>query len=357
MTQTEFKFLGLGNPLLDISAVVTPELLGKYGLNANDAILAEEKHMPLYKELVDSFKVEYVAGGATQNTMRGAQWLLPPNSTAYIGSVGADEAAEKLEAEAQKDGLKTLYMKSPDVPTGQCAVLITGIQRSLCTDLKAANEYKITHLKTPEIWSRVEAAEFFYVGGYFLTVSPDSALEVAKHAAEKNKHFTMNLSAPFIPQFFKDPVDSLAEYWDVLFGMLPSENLFYTPGNETEALSYAEVHDIKSRDIGEIALHIAALPKKNSSRPRVVVFTHGSLPTVIAKEGKITTVPVIPIDTKDIVDTNGAGDAFCGGFMAQYVQGKSLVECAHAGNYVANIVIQRSGPTYPNEAHSFKYTA
>lgn len=38
-----------GNPLLDISAVVTPELLAKYGLELGNQILAEEKHLPLYK--------------------------------------------------------------------------------------------------------------------------------------------------------------------------------------------------------------------------------------------------------------------------------------------------------------------
>jgi adenosine kinase len=88
-------------------------------------------------------------------------------------------------------------------------------------------------------------------------------------------------------------------------------------GNETEALSYAEVHGLKMRDIGEIALYIAALPKKNGSRSRMVVFTHGALPTVIAKDGELTKVPVIPIEADAIVDTNGAGDAFVGGFMAQ----------------------------------------
>lgn len=346
---TDQIFLGLGNPLLDISAVVTPELLGKYGLNANDAILAEEKHKPLYAELVKDFKVEYVAGGAAQNAMRGAQWLLPPNSTVYIGAAGNDDAAETLVKAAEKDGLKTLYMKV-DKPTGRCAVLITGISRSLCTDLLAANEYKISHLVSPQVWPAVEKAKFYYVGGYFLTVSPDSALHVAKHAAEKNKHFCMNLSAPFIPQFFKEHVDALSEYWDVLFGIL----LFH-PGNEAEAESWAASHDLKTRDIGEIALHIAALPKKNTARPRMVVFTHGSLPTVVAFEGKLQTFPVIPIDSSKIVDTNGAGDAYCGGFMSQYVQGKSLAECTAAGNYVANVVIQRSGPTYPQGPHGFKF--
>jgi adenosine kinase len=150
--------------------------------------------------------------------MRGSQWLLPANSTAYIGAVGSDDAGATLKKAAATDGLKTIYYKSPTVPTGRCAVLITGIQRSLCTDLLAANEYKIAHLQTPEVWASVEAAKFFYVGGYFLTVSPDSALEVAKHAAETKKVFSMNLSAPFIPQFFKEQVDSLSEYWDILFG-------------------------------------------------------------------------------------------------------------------------------------------
>ena len=41
----------------------------------DSAILAEEKHLPLYKELVDSYKVQYIAGGATQNAIRVAQWM------------------------------------------------------------------------------------------------------------------------------------------------------------------------------------------------------------------------------------------------------------------------------------------
>lgn len=42
-----------------------------------------------------------------------------------------------------------------------------------------------------------------------------------------------------------------------------------------------------------------------------------------------------------------AGDAFVGGFLSQLVAGKSIEECVRAGNYAANIVIQRSGCTFP----------
>ena len=67
---------GMGNPLLDISAVVEPKLLEKYGVKPNDAILAEDKHLPIYKELKDNYEVEYIAGGATQNSIRVAQCVI-----------------------------------------------------------------------------------------------------------------------------------------------------------------------------------------------------------------------------------------------------------------------------------------
>jgi adenosine kinase len=41
-------------------------------LKANDAILAEEKHMPIYDDIVANAKVDYVAGGAAQNAARAA---------------------------------------------------------------------------------------------------------------------------------------------------------------------------------------------------------------------------------------------------------------------------------------------
>ncbi|KAJ3283806.1 adenosine kinase [Rhizoclosmatium sp. JEL0117] len=333
--KTEYVLFGIENPLLDISAVVDDALLKKYELKANDAILAEEKHKPVYKDLVSNYKVSYVAGGAAQNTLRGAQWLLPPKSTIYVGSVGKDENADRLRAAAAADGLRTEYMVDESLPTGVCGVLITGHDRSLVTDLQAANSYKATHLQSKAIWSQVEQAKYFYIGGYFLTVSPESANIIAKHAAETDKIFAMNLSAPFIPQFFKSQVDELAPYWDLLFG------------NESEALAYAESHDIKTPYIVEIAAILSQLPKKNGSRERTVVITQGRLPTIVAINGVVYEYPVVEIASEKIVDTNGAGDAFTGGYLAAYVLGKSVDECVRAGQYVASEVIQQSGPTYP----------
>jgi adenosine kinase len=46
--------------------------LDKYELKMGNAILAEEKHKPLYGEMEKNFKVEYIAGGSTLNSIRVA---------------------------------------------------------------------------------------------------------------------------------------------------------------------------------------------------------------------------------------------------------------------------------------------
>lgn len=82
-----------------------------------------------YNEIIQKFNVVYVAGGAAQNTARGAQYLLPPNSTVYIGCVSNDKFADAMKEAAAADGLRTHYMVTDEAATGTCGVLITGHNR------------------------------------------------------------------------------------------------------------------------------------------------------------------------------------------------------------------------------------
>ena len=45
---SSYSLFCIGNPLLDIQATNGEELLKKYELKANDAILAEDKHTPMF---------------------------------------------------------------------------------------------------------------------------------------------------------------------------------------------------------------------------------------------------------------------------------------------------------------------
>ncbi|KAJ8960686.1 hypothetical protein NQ317_000479 [Molorchus minor] len=47
-----------------------------------------------------------------------------------------------------------------------------------------------------------------------------------------------------------------------------------------------------------------------------------------------------------VVDTNGAGDAFVGGFLSQYIQGQNIDICIKCATWAAAEIIQRSGCTF-----------
>ncbi|KAH9819802.1 adenosine kinase [Teratosphaeria destructans] len=330
----EYELLCLENPLLDIQAPGDEALLQKYGLKANDAILAEEKHAGLFDELMAK-DAKLLAGGAAQNTARGAQYLLPPDSVIFFGCVGKDKNAEILQDANKQVGLQVRYRYDETQPTGKCGVVITGHNRSMCTDLAAANHYKLDHLK--EHWDIVEKSKRFFVGGFHLTVCVPAIMALAEEAAAKDKPFALSLNAPFIPQFFKEPLGQTAPYWD------------YVVGNETEAQAYADSHDLNTHDIATIAKHLANLPKKNTKRKRTAIVTQGTEPTIVAIQGEenVRSFPVHPIGKDEIVDTTGAGDAFAGGFFAGVAKGEKLETCVDMGQWLAAQSLRELGPSYP----------
>lgn len=330
--------LGIGNPLLDIISTVGPEFLNKYEIQPANQILAEEKHLPMFQELAAHQGAEFIAGGATQNSIRVAQWMLQiPEASSYVGCIGKDEFGEKMAAVARAVGVNAQYMIDPATPTGTCAVCVLDKERSLVANLGAANNLKYDFVKEKTIWGTVEKARVIYSAGFFITVSPETIAATAKHCADTGKIYCMNISATFLVQVppFKKVLLETMPYVDYLFG------------NELEARALAEAEGWGTEDLACIAKKVASLPKQNGGRGRTVVITHGSEPTVVATDGHIRLFPAIPIAPSDIVDTNGAGDAFVGGFLSQLVVGKALDECIRAANYAANIVIQRSGCSLP----------
>jgi pfkB family carbohydrate kinase len=205
-------------------------------------------------------------------------------------------------------------------------------------------------LLTPEVARLIDGAKYFYVEGYFLTHGLESTLEAAKKASDagkvSNSHFVfhslgtclcpyqvfaLNLSAPFIPQFFKVQLEQVLPYCDFVIG------------NESEAAAWASAVGLANKDIPAIAKSIATLPKLNPSRPRTVVITQGSKPTILvsaADPDKPTTFPVDPLTDEQIVDTNGAGDAFAGGFLGALVAGKSVDSAVLAGHIMGAMCVQ-----------------
>ncbi|KAL3104155.1 hypothetical protein niasHS_002182 [Heterodera schachtii] len=356
----------MGNPLLDLQvATLDTQIHAKYGLAEDGADLINSENsaslLPIFDDISTlGNKIEFVPGGSAQNTVRVCQWMVKAfgvnlKSCYFFGAVGKDKYGQILHEKAQAANIEVRYQEVPTEKTGTCAVLVFGnkrfstrftsilrippIFRSLVAHLGAAEHFTHVHLNIEANQSLIEKISNFYVEGYFLTVSLESILFLATHviSSTRPKHFALNLSAEYICQFFSDRLEKVLPYVDILFG------------NKQEALAYAKTREIGKTDVGDIALYLSEKEKVNGEKKRIVVITQGHLPVLVAHDGKLTQFPVEPISEDQIVDTNGAGDAFCGGFLAAFSTGRSLDLCVRAGNFAARTIIQQIGCTFPNE--------
>lgn len=115
----------------------------------------------------------------------------------------------------------------------------------------------------------------------------------------------------------------------------------------------------------EIAKLIAKEPKQKYNNPRipsqykagrVVVITQSENPVLLTKTDwtEVKEYPVPQLSDKELKDTNGAGDAFTGGFLAMYIWQKSLDQCIECAIYCATECVKQNGCTLPKEMN-FKF--
>ncbi len=128
----------------------------------------------------------------------------------------------------------------------------------------------------------------------------------------------------------------IAQYADMIVGNM--EEIQALVGSKGES----------KKEIFEKA-HKLLTPKE-----RVFVITDGVNGVYVSsfnyKRGKLEFIlqsyPLM-IKNEEIVDLNGAGDAFLGGFLSQFMKGCSLNSCCRAGNDASHIILQNVGCTFP----------
>lgn len=190
----------------------------------------------------------------------------------------------------------------------------------------------MSHLMQPDIWSIVTAANIIYTNLNFLS---DATRAVARESLVQGSRFCMNLTAS---TWLLQPA-----YKSLLVDLLPMVDVLF--GNEKEAITWASTEGWDTTDVAFIALRLSLVPCQKG-RKRTVVITQGPEDTIVAVNGHVSTHRTLPIETKCIVDTTGAGDSYAGGFLAALWKGLSLDDCCKAGAYAAFTIIQHRGCTF-----------
>ncbi|CAJ1992720.1 adenosine kinase-like protein [Leishmania donovani] len=341
-----------GHPLLDMMATVENDFLREHNVEPGSVTLAAPEQLVLFSKLLDEFKdqVDYVPGGAAMNTARVLAWMLPDAHIAYVGALGKDRFAEILKSALTKAGVEQLFEECEDKPTGTCAGLVVQKDRTLLANLGAAVTLSLTHIQTDAVQSAIEKASLYYAEGFFLNTasSPNNLLYVAHHAHLHGKLFCFNLNAPYISIAFESRLHVLLPHVDILFG------------SDEDLLTYASVrwpHDFDLSTLGTVMhansrrheafvrclARISMLPRANSARPRLVVGTCGPHDTYVACGDHVRSYPVPPMAQEEMVDVNGAGDAFVAGFLAQYIVNRDESTSVVVGHASAQNCIRHNG--------------
>jgi ribokinase len=115
--------------------------------------------------------------------------------------------------------------------------------------------------------------------------------------------------------------------------------------NETEA---AILTGLPVETIEQAERAAAALQRRGARHVILTLGARGAL--VRTKEGETTLTPAI--DAGEVLETTGAGDAFCGGFAAALAEEQTLLDAVRFGCATAGISVTRAGtaPSMPQRA-------
>ena len=219
-------------------------------------------------------QIQKSMGGQAANV---AAWVARNDaSVSFVGCVGSADVV-KLEQELTAQGIKS-SLQSSIKPTGSLVVLVDGQSRSMLTD-RGANQDLDLAIIDPTGFGVV------YISGYSLLGR--SLDELSSFAGKVKAAGALLAIDPGSYGFINDHgVDSFRELISLADISFPNQ---------------------EEQDLLEL-----------SGKVRLNVVTSGHLGAkAYTSDGKL--IEVASIGSK-LVDPTGAGDAFCGGFLAQLVQ-------------------------------------
>lgn len=334
------SIIAIGNPIVDISAEIDKETIEKYSLAWGQTVFANDKNIGIFEELEKKPLVVYVPGGSIQNSLRVCSWCLQMSKTpkdkrkiTMLGCTGDDLYRQKIIDALVEIGVTPLLQINKEQNTSRCAVGINQKERCLVPQIKASN--LLTQDFVNENMKEILSHEALIIEGYFLIERFEICKDLVKRFKESNKPVIFTLSAVFLLEAHGDKMVEIANDSDIIFCNM--EECEALAGKKGE--NYSETFEIA---------HLKLTPKN-----RKLIVTCGSRGVFVSKfnyeeerlEFVLQGFPTF-IKKSDIVDLNGAGDAFLGGYISQWMRGKSINVCSKAGNTASGVILKNVGCTF-----------
>jgi len=308
------QLLGISNAIVDVLAHVDAELIGRIGVVPGSMNLIDEARAHEIYALMGP--ATEMSGGSVANTIAGFANL--GGRAAYIGRVRADQLGDIFNHDMRSLGVDVRLPPAADgAPTARSYILITEDgQRTMNTYLGACTELGVADI-TSESFGEPKVA---LLEGYVWDIAegPDLAREAIRLAAKTRTTVALSLSDSFCVARHKEAFTEAIN---------DGVNIVIADEGEINALMGTDDFDDTLKAIRNFDC--------------MFVMTRSSKGSVIVHRKQTHVQEATPV--KHVVDTTGAGDAYCAGFLYGWVHDRSLAECARAGTLCATAVIQQVG--------------
>ena len=337
------SLIALGNPIVDITVAIDKDTIQNCGLEWGRTVFNNETTQKFLDELDKKPVVTYTPGGSIMNTLRVCSWCLnmnPNDAGKYkitmLGAVGNDVYKDKI-INALKDARVEPLLEIKQQKTSICGVGIYKKDRCLVPDIQASKFLSKEFIEEKK--HSIFEHEVLLIEGYYLKENYELCKYLCEEFNREQKLVILTLSAVVIVQNYIDKIKEIANMSDMIIGNMEETEVLAGGKNSVFQETYEKVHRILS------------------PRNRLLVVTCGSHGVYCSKYNyKSMRLELILqcfpnfVKNDEIVDLNGAGDAFLGGFLAMYLKGNRgnrLFSCCKMGNETASIILRNVGCTYP----------
>jgi sugar/nucleoside kinase (ribokinase family) len=308
------QLLGISNAIVDVLAHVDADLLENLGTVPGSMTLIDlDRAREIYAMMGPATEM---SGGSVANTIAGFANL--GGSTAYIGRVKADQLGGIFNHDMRSLGVDIRLQAGDDgLPTARSHVMITADgQRTMATYLGACTELGVADV-TAETLGTPRAA---LIEGYVwdLPEGPELTRKAIDIAKQNGTAVALSLSDSFCVERHRDSFEH---------AIRNGVDIVVADEDEIGALVQEQSFDDMLDALNDYDNLFAITRSEKGS-----VIVHGD--ERIVQEAT-------PVD--EVIDTTGAGDAYCAGFLYGWVNDKSLAECAKIGTFCGATVIQQLG--------------
>ncbi|WP_044267458.1 PfkB family carbohydrate kinase [Pseudomonas fluorescens] len=240
----------------------------------------------------------------------------------YLGRHGEGRFGELARAAMQGEGIEMVLAASAGKDTGLCVSLTeASTERTFISHLGAEGELSADDLA--QIVPRVD--DYVYVSGYSLLL---------EGKAQPLLDWLQALPREIVVVFDPGPLVKAPDS-ALMRALLPRIDIWTSNG--PEALAFTGAADMSQ-----------ALPMLNQHLQALLVVRDGPKGCWVGRGAQIEHVPGFKVQA---VDSNGAGDAHAGVFIAGLANGLKPVEAARRANAAAALAVTRWGPaTSPGTA-------